>query len=495
MSFHLIKSIRFLFLKVIPLLFVIPLPLKAQDDLTPFALTSTQTNITAFVDQGSLEKQLAQAATRTVAIAMSSSPGGAAYVNQPSVHHAVATAEVFVPDDSTQTYFQTAFSTRVETLTTGPLFSKASANGQGLVISTVSPDAQTLNFTWEWEKSNPFTIQTNPTASFSYVTDVINVVQLSPTSSLAKTTTIGFRISMENGKVTTHFTDYSRYSNGTVVNDIKGDIEQWFGTKINDMIPGQVTLKDDAGSLTVEIPLLQNLSNNFTILAIENLHEELSIEAPPRATNQVDENAGSLDDNGAQLSWDADTGTLTIAPVVIDLLNDRSSNRFNDKFADDPLNGGFLEIDPLQWVKDADGRKYFTGDQVRLLDKDNNVLFRASLPSLVFEDELFELQGFNLFAPILNILETNTGTSQWLQDYTSKISIDALLLPELFIGFDPMGMGSGDSFWNKNFSTSARAILSFSGIPSNIPEPLSIYLVMIGLIALMIFRQRLKMNS
>ena len=189
------------------------------------------------------------------------------------------------------------------------------------------------------------------------------------------------------------------------------------------------------------------------------------------------------------MEW-AENGILTFDPIPINLLNDRPTDRFNEKYLNDPLNGGFLEIDPLKLLTDTDGRKYFTGDQIRLVDKDKNLLFKASLPSLVFDDGLFGQQGFNLFAPILNILEANTGTSQWLQDYISKTSIDSLLLSELFIGFNPTG---GDvSFWNQDFSAPAKAFLSFSGIPSNVPEPLTIYLVTVGLIILVLAKRRLR---
>jgi hypothetical protein len=160
------------------------------------------------------------------------------------------------------------------------------------------------------------------------------------------------------------------------------------------------------------------------------------------------------------------------------------ANNLGQSFFNDPLNGGYLKIDPLQRMTDASGQSYFSGDTVSLLDKSRDVLFTASLPGVVFDDALFTKQGFNLFAPILNILDANSSTSPWLQDYLSNITIDSLLLPELFIGFNLLNVNG--ELWQQNFDTPVTSLLSFSGVPlktsATVAEPSKVILLILSLL-------------
>lgn len=191
----------------------------------------------------------------------------------------------------------------------------------------------------------------------------------------------------------------------------------------------------------------------------------------------------------------ADLALLIKAYITLDGLGRHLNPDFNTLvFAAPYLEEIMLEIDPLQLITSYDGREYFAGKELRLVDKNGNVLYRASLPNLVFDDRLFESQGFNMFAPILNILEADENNSNWLRDYLSKTGLDSLLLPELFIGFDPVD--NAGNIWKHNFNAAAKTILSFGGAPltapTAVPLPNSFILFALGLAGLSIIGQSRK---
>lgn len=456
---------------------IIPFRLEAQEYLIPNAQTSSNTTISATIDGATLYQLLGYADTETFAAALSSLPG--APTSSSSFHNAWSTAQISVPLDMSTTLFQTTFSTFAESLTAAPLFSKALATGQssllGIIAGTPSSSPSTLNLAWDF---NSFNIQSTPSASFSYISDSITISQQSLSNpEIITSTTVGFYIGMEDGKLITKYTDTF---------DTAQNIENWFGDNINVSL-NNLTLDPNADVLGINIPLL-DLNNDFVILTIENLHTEYSVEAPPSATLQVAEKAGNFnDDDLVVLHWDSEKDQLIFDPIPIDFLNSNASNQFDEKYRDDSLNGGFLEIDPLTLITEIDGREYFEGNEIRLVDRNNQTIFKASLPSLAFDDGLYDLQEYNLFAPLLNVLEFDTSNSLWLQDYVGRMQLERLIMPELFIGFDLSS--DSNSMWDQNFSTSAKVFLSFSGVTANdVPEPPTLFLFTLGFIYLLLFR-------
>ena len=456
---------RGLSLKFDTLLLTVLVSFEVQADLPPYsyAQTSSNTNITAIINQGvNLQNKYAFAQLKTGAVSISMLPGDPALIIGPSIHKASSSANLYIPNNSAPINFSTSYSTQAQSLTLEPLFSKAGAFSFGSVESIVTPTTNSqspmLNLSWNFSSLN---MQTKSTASFAYFSDVVNIK--APGSTNSAPTTVGFSISMESGKVTATVDGPS---------GISTTIAQWLNNNL-DITTNQVSLITNPTSLSVTISL-NNLSqsiNELPNLVVQNLHQEYSIEAPPAAAKQVDQKAGNPAENGATtLSWNVKKETLKISPIAIDL---------SGKYANDPLNGGFLKIDPLALVSEKNGRRYFSGGTLSLFDKNKARVFEANLPNLVFDESANGLQGFDLFGPILHILEAKTDESRWLYDYMSKINIDSLLLPELFIGIDPIST-NGSSIWNTSFSTPAKAFLSFSGI-ATVPEPRSIYLIVTGL--------------
>jgi hypothetical protein len=160
---------------------------------------------------------------------------------------------------------------------------------------------------------------------------------------------------------------------------------------------------------------------------------------------------------GPSLRWDAESRTLSVDPLTVDSLSDGSSAR---SFAD-PLAGGSLRVDPLSYAGRIDGRDYFIGNEVRLAAQDGDTLLRASLPLVVLDEALFAAQGFNLFAPVLNISEVETTNSPWLASYVSTAAASTRL-PELFIGAAPL---PDPLDWTRDFVVPVKGVLSFTGGP------------------------------
>ena len=450
-------------LKLVLVVMIGLLPFRGYASFIPQAATSSNQVITATIDGSSILFGTVSAQTQTYAMAISANTGALTY---PAFHLAQSSAQVLIPTNLNNTVgtFYSAFDTSATAFSSQPLFSRSSAIGQSSIYAWITPSlSSSLNLDWQINQLN---LIAEPTSTFSYMSDIVNVVQQTA-SGLVRETVGGFYTFLENGKQTIGFVGD---------NVVSQAFKSWFDSNTT-LAGNQLTLNQNAVSLSVDISLPKHETPFF--LGIETFHTEASYEAPPVATNQVDEKIGYLG-SGAdsnQLHWDANSGTLSFDRLPINTL----TTFFGSQYPDDPLYGGYLEIDPLQLLTQADGRDYFFGKEIRLVDSKGKILFKASLPSIVFDNELFKKNGFNLFAPILNILAADPSASKWLQDYLSKSNINSLLLPELFIGFDP---NNGD-VWSDSFSAPVKTVLSFTGVQS-VPEPSVIMLLAFGFIALIV---------
>lgn len=444
----------------------------AHASLIPLATTSSNQKITATIKGSSLLYGEAIVKTNSYALALSLNPGTLTY---PAIHSALASAEVQIPNDgATIATFNSAFNTTAKTFSSEPLFSRSAATGQSSVyaVATASSPA-IINLDWTF---NELSLRAEPTSTFAYISDTVHVVQATTTG--IQETVTGFFSFLENGKQTTGFLGNT---------DVTQVLKNWFDSNTT-QAGNQVTLNANPDKLNIDIALAPQ--QELFLLRIDDVHTEISYEAPAVATKQTDEKIGHLASHGDhnRLHWDKNTGLLSFDRLPINLL----TNDLNQQYADDQLSDGYLEIDPLQLAINLDGRKYFVGNEFRLVDNNGDVLYRASLPGIVFDDTLFANQGFNLFAPILNILEAKPDESNWLQDYLTKVNIASLLLPELFIGFNPAN--SNDDMWQQSFDAPTTTFLSFSGVPSRIQsndvsEPGVFMLFSLGLLNLLVLRQ------
>ncbi len=362
--------------------------------------------------------------------------------------------------------FELAHETWAKADTLEPLFSRSFAASQADVFAvfprTATRTAATsLDLAWDVED---LSLRSRPTNSFAYLRDTVEVVQFN--AEQTQTDTVGFITYLENGVETRRVFDLP---GATTLNE-------WLDESIARRRNETIKFRHDASPVTVSVPLLQGTDTTENqrdlTLRITNTHTEISYEAPPRAAPQVAQLAGHAGGENNSLHWDRQTKTLSLDPLPLNVLDFGGDDANPHADGSDPLWGGILEMDDLLYVADSDGRRYFSGNELRLKDAEDNVLLRAVTPTFVFEDSLFPYQGFNLFAPILNMLEPDAESSPWLESFLDQVIPDSLYLPELFIGFDHVLLGDG--LWKGDFDIAASAFLSFAGIPETLPAPVGV---------------------
>lgn len=408
--------------------------------------------IPLFIQEGVPIYSIDSAETQSVAIALSTQPAiGENNLPSASGHFASAEISLAIPslDDSLVT-FQSAAKTEAKSVRYEPLFAKSYVYSKGSSVNKfLSNGKSVLNFDWNYQK---YKSVNRSGVSFSKITDSFRVIRQNQNNlSELSISELILNTSIESGVYSS-----SLQNPGSLENKI--DESFGYGFKIN--------LNDSNEKIE-------------HIVKIEHIHSEFSIEAPARATNRVEEKVGYKTEEGKNMMfWDSDNNKLSFNPFPITVLNNGEKDIINRRYKDDPLVGGVLRIGDFNYLGNDAGIDYFGGSDIELVDKKGNIIFRASLPTLAFE----ELNGFNLFAPIVNILETDDRESIWLRDYLSKGGIDSLLLHELFIGFDNKAIA--DFSWENSFSSPATALLSYTGIPTSVPEPAIWILFSIGLVIL-----------
>ncbi|WP_022947896.1 hypothetical protein [Methylohalobius crimeensis] len=359
-----------------------------------------------------------------------------------------------------------------------PLIAKAVTGSQGAVTgigiqtdATCQPETDTntlLNIAWN---AHQLDLQAHPTVAFAIMRDTVNVIQ--QVGDQVSINTVGFVIYVENGETT-------RIPIGSP--NSHQSIEDWFQQNLSQSEEG-VSLNGGSSPLNVPVVLMDPCNpQNSTVVSIQNTHTEGSYEAPPRAVPQVAEKAGYIpptSSSGPNIHWNPNTNLLSFDPVPINVLTGGPRNTVSPRYRNDPLNGGTLEIDPLLRFTNHDGREYFTGDELRIFDKDGNLLLQTTLPTLVYEDTLGDEQGFNLFGPILNIEQAQTGQSDWLDEFLSELTPDSDLIPELFVGLD----FTDEDLWEEAFDQPGKVFLSFAGL-AQVPAPAPLMLLLIGLLVL-----------
>ena len=238
-------------------------------------------------------------------------------------------------------------------------------------------------------------------------------------------------------------------------------------------------------------------------LSVDVSHLEYSSETPIAAVERVAEQVGSAGVS-SKVNWDAASQSLTFEPLLIDVLSDDNRLVVQDELLHDPLAGGFLEIDPLVFAGVIDGNRYFRGNQIRLVDTEGRTLMWADMPIALFDNTLFDLQGFNFFAPLMQTNVNWQFDSIWLDWLGDKLTANELFAPELFLGFDLPWTDDGE-LWNTNFEVAPRAVLSFPGVPLEasvapvipVPAPAAAWLLILGwgLFVIIIRGSRNPMNS
>ena len=163
----------------------------------------------------------------------------------------------------------------------------------------------------------------------------------------------------------------------------------------------------------------------------------------------------------------------------------------------DSLAGAYLKIDPLKYVQEKGGAGYFesSGD-LQLVAEDGEILFQAAVPGLLYDERLYESEGFNLFAPLLDSKVFDPGSSQWLREFFKRMNSDVFFLPELFLDIGlPVGFAPTEDRWASDFEVPVNAALSFAGPQVSISISGTTGLFLIGLFCWPLASSRWRMFS
>ncbi len=340
-----------------------------------------------------------------------------------------------------------------------------------LNTSSATPSKQVdsktlLNVSWT---INQLELQSFPSVAFAFLRDTVEIVQ--QVDDQWSIDQIGFIIYVENGKTT-------RIPIDSTGNE---SIATWLREHIVSTENGATVSPDS----TLSVPIVLMDTNDPTksvLLDIQNIHTEASYETPPRAVPQTGGKVGYAPDAAAatNIHWNSENKTLTFDSASINILTNGKANRFTSSSPDDVLLGGSLTIDPLLYLTNYENREYFTGSTLKLFDRDDVLLLQASLPTMVYEDTLSSYQGYDLFAPILNIQQAELGRSEWLDTFLSEIGIDSDYIPELFVDLGPID----DDVWLRSFDTQGTVILSFASPYLRVFAPSPLFLLLPGLFLL-----------
>lgn len=280
-------------------------------------------------------------------------------------------------------------------------------------------------------------------------------------------------------------------------------VDDWLAanTEVNG---GELKLKDGAAttfSVSGELdPKLRSAPGAEISLYLNMVNYEFSYETPPIGNFQQGEKAGSEEEKGAgepapNVHWNPATQMLRFDEIPIGTLSREAGGGIDPRYADDPLLGAVLHIDPLVFAMNPDGRDFFAGTELRITDGVTDFL-TARLPSLFVDESLYALQGINLFGFLEDVeLDLEAG-SRWVNDYHRRLATDRSLIPELFVGLDgllPDLLGAGSFADAGSADLYAGVWVSFS-TGRLVYEPGSAALVCAGLV-LLIFAARRRVSG
>jgi PEP-CTERM motif len=457
----------------------------------PSANTSSWDSIVMLVDGAlvSLDNAVASVATYTLAkvMAMASAALHTAGTGVQVTATALAPPAAVSPGNEGQpvallTSDQQAWS---EAVLPGPLFGRSASVGvatlSGLQIYEPSPSGglpPSVQFLWSIPS---LSVQVQPGAARAVIADTIALTQV--LDGAVSTTQLGVSVDLVGGSAQIQCYDTP---GSTVLAD----------ELCSRLVPvaGGIELPTGGVSVGVTIPLRQpdapQTSPAVSTLSVQVTHTQLAYEAPAVAVTRVAEEAGYAAANdpasdAPQIHWDAATCTFTVDPLPINVLSAGSIDVVSSTYRNDPLANGSLIIAPLTCVPDPNGQIHFQGGGAYLVDAGGDLLLGAKLPDVGFFPTAFQDQGFDLFGPLLSFTNLTSDPPSWLADYSTRLPLGSDFLPELFLGFDPSGLGP-DVLAN-DFSLPVNAVISYAGPPVLVqemaaaPEPGTVLLLLGGL--------------
>jgi hypothetical protein len=353
--------------------------------------------------------------------------------------------------------------TATEAFTAAPYFARAVADSRtdwsttlamaersGGAPAATTASGPSLAFDWRF---NALDLATHSFNAIALIRHRLSVEQHA--GDATRVDQLGFDIQILNGRIAIH-------SSGTV----PFAATDWLTTNLS-TYRGLVGLWEPPKTrLGVTVPLLEMGDGPADALRIDVrvAHEEISREIPPVAAPLSGPTAGKavLRDGAISpvLRWDPATGLLSVGTIPVTQRWDTDGSALPPPGpGQDAVHGGVIEIDPLAYLGEAAGLRYFAGDDLRLRGTDGRLLLRAAVPTLVYDPSLEGLQGFTFFAPIMSVIDAELDSSPWLRAFLDNLDFSTPAAPTLALG-TPTAKALD---WERGFSVGVNGVLSFAG--------------------------------
>ncbi|MCK7580415.1 MAG: hypothetical protein MZV65_35400 [Chromatiales bacterium] len=364
---------------------------------------------------------------------------------------------------------------------TEPLFARAAALSQGILDGAILGglgSGSSLDLSWNLER---LALEVEPAGGLALLSQRVQFFQVSKEELEKSLGEVSLLIWLEDGKASLRVFD------GSNLIVFQGQVGNQLTLGLDTLIKASIALPTTEDSIA---------------LRIVDTRTEVSMAAAPRASIPVLTGVGSSfafeRNDTPRMRWNPDTGILSFDSLPINW----RGGVISDKEDDALFLGGKIEIGDFHYIGESGGRRYFTGSKITLTDSQGRPMFSASLPALVLENSLFQVHGFNFFAPILNVLDVKTSNSRWIDGFMDLLTLDAPYLPEIFLGVDDLALK--DQSWQTEFSAPINGLLSFAGLihppldlegfrrPISLPETFA--LIVLGLILMIFFSVRPKIR-
>lgn len=339
------------------------------------------------------------------------------------------------------------------------------------------PDAFKPSVELVWNLST-FTLSSTCCNSAALIIINATVEETGPAGKTSKQ--VGLNVFVENGKEVQVKSKEVNDQDKTIENAVKNGLKNRKVLDLSVKIPlsdGFRTAGGAKSDLSVFVNMIGQTRENVLIAnKVEGEKAGHKPEEAPLAPRQAPSALPS-----ANLHWDADSRTLSFDSVPINVLTSGAQVGIDPRYLSDPLVGAMLVIDPVTHIGDFGDVELFEGGIVRITDGQKD-LFSARMPTLAFDESLFDLQGFGLFGALLDIVIDETLGSLWLADYTNSL-LSGLQQLSIGLGSPLMDIVGSSSFADApSFNHSAEFAISFS--IATIPTPSSLPLFVLGLLGL-----------
>jgi hypothetical protein len=285
-------------------------------------------------------------------------------------------------------------------------------------------------------------------------------------------TSAGYQVTrLENAQVTDtngrkYFASYTNaiFLNNTVLVPQYGDVE-----------------KDAAALATYERMINDSLSENDpkrkTIKGVNSRESIKKFGAARCAAQQVSvlpckpASTEASSRNNAQVSFNAETGILSVTAGLINFLGDAGGNITDPQYANDPMMNAVLELSDmtLDPQLSTQGMFAFVGGRVRIFASNAEIL-SAAVPIFTVTDSP-PPGTLGTMGVISEVQLPGLGISSWLDTFKDEVLDDSSRLADFYIAPSGLGLATATQGFTLSVSNMGVGAVGLCGNDPTVPMP------------------------